>query len=923
MRKSASVLSVTSRRKLRPRIWPVSRSVMIACAGLCGVALTPHLAFAQSNAGNSARSGERTIDPDSEVLIAMNAERYRLADDITSAPLNGSLCVDVQQTFGALDFPIIVDRSRGVASGWFINESRNFSLDLNTGAAKVGDVKSMVPLSAIGTLSTGSCVTIEALSSLLGLTIDFSPNGSVLTVGSAQRLPLLDRLSRQDRAKIGSLRAGNETLMPRIGSLPYSAFVTPNTDVSVTFNRQVGRRSNNAYNATWSLLSIGELAYMTAEAQIGGTQNGLAGDVSRFRLYRTEQEGGVFGINQLTEFSVGDISAIGSSLGANGGVGLGFSASTFPVNRATSFSTTSFEGALPTGWDVELYRNGQLLEFSNDGATGGYSFKDVPILFGDNNFEVVQYGPQGQRRVINQRINASNFLAPKGDKYYRAAIYRPEVLFGKIRDGSGIRIDLRTALGIGNNFNIGGGFDSYMLAGRRLSIGTISALTSVSGIALNAELSGTSEGFFAGLLEFQGTGRGASIRGRLLLAQDGFETERVAKNIRLRLETSADRAFSLNGRVNGTLAGRFTYDRFSNNESNFTARQRLTLSRGNSWLAQTLVWSHSSSGERRDVIDGEVAYSMRRGYTSFRASAEYTIHPSVSLNRLSAAVERSFVVDRSPWRWRVESTWDLNERTFLHSAAIGREFENFNLDLLAESDGRNSHRIGLGLTFALGRRANGWGVTSKPLAATGTVRARIFEDRDDNGVFSSGDSPIHSAGVVASSSRRVSMSDANGYAILDSVNANTGTQVTVVTDDLDDPNLYARPTYTKPREGTVSEISIPLTQMGSIEGTVEMVAGFDPKANPLAGVTLVLLDPALKEVARTTSAYDGYYSFDLVPVGTYTVALAPDSSLARRLRTIVPITIKTTRSSPGAQGAAVTLIETNPISTRMALRGLL
>jgi hypothetical protein len=85
----------------------------------------------------------------------------------------------------------------------------------------------------------------------------------------------------------------------------------------------------------------------------------------------------------------------------------------------------------------------------------------------------------------------------------------------------------------------------------------------------------------------------------------------------------------------------------------------------------------------------------------------------------------------------------------------------------------------------------------------------------------------------------------------------------------------------------------------------------------------VLLDQQKREVSRTSSAYDGFYSFDLVPVGTYSVALAPDTSLARRLRPRESMQIVTTRAEPGVQGQFVTLVETNPTSTKMALRGLL
>jgi hypothetical protein len=904
-------------------MWPISRQALMACAGLCGAALAPQFAFAANIAGPATTRVVHTVNQDEEVLVALNIGQFRLADDITAARLGSELCADAQQVFNSLDFPIVVDRSRNLASGWFIREDQTISIDLASGTAEVSGKAMTLPANSVGELSTGICLTTTALAQLLSMKFDYEARSTVLVASSDRPLPIIERLARQGRNKLRGLSASQSYVAPRPQSLPYRAFVLPNTDVTITFASTRERQKQNEFGVGWSVLSVGELAYMTAEAQFAGTQDGLNGAVSRLKLYRAEREGGVFGIPRLTEVSVGDISAFGSSLGTIGGTGLGISASTFPLNRPTAFDRTNFEGALPLGWDVELYRNGQLLEFSNDGSSGGYSFRDVPVLFGDNNFEIVQYGPQGQRRVINRRINASSFLAPKGAAYYRAAVYRNAPTFAQTNYSSDIRVDLRAAFGVRDNLNLGGGFDSYAVQGRRTNIASLYAQTSLYGTALNSEVAFNFDGKLAGQIEFQGNGRASGVRGRFLLAQKGFESERIFNNQLARLELSADRGVSFGQRANGTLSGRVQFDRFHSGEHSFTARQRFTLAYGNSWLSQSLAWSHTSTGQRRDQIDSEVAYSMRRGRQGLRASVEFGLHPEIQVNRVSAVVERAFSVTPESWRWRAETSWDRNENQFSYLLALSRNFKATAFDLTAETNGDDKHRIGINLSFALGRRGNGWGVTSRPLAQMGTVRARVFEDIDDDGRFTEGDVPITGAGVRTQSSMTISKTNANGFAIIDGVNANERAQVTVDTDDLVDASLFARNTYTMPREGTVSEISIPLTQMGAIEGYVQMVAGFEGKQSPLGGVNLVLLDMQDHEVSRTTSAFDGFYSFERVPVGSYQVVLASDSALGQRLRTVEPVSVQTSRREPGATGLSMTLVERNPMPTRMALRGLL
>jgi SdrD B-like domain len=922
LRTIASTLPLVSRRKLRPLIWPVSRNVIIACAGLCGIALAPHSAFANTNSSLNIGAVVTPIDSDNETLIALNVGRFRVADDLTAASYNGSICVDIQQLFSALDFPILVDGGSGTASGWFVKEEQTLTLDLKSGEAVVAGKKVKLPSNSTGRLSTGYCMSLESLTTLLGLSFSYDEKGTLLSVSSREPLPIIARFERQGRSSIGSLRS-SQKIIPALPSLPYRPFVAPNTDISISYSGQYAKKVPVKSALNWSTWSVGELAYMTAEAQFAGSEEGLNRDASRFRLYRSERDGGVFGISKLTEISFGDIGGNGSSLGANGNVGFGFSASTFPLARPTAFDKTSFEGALPEGWDVELYQNGQLLESRSEATSGGYSFRDVPVYFGENNFEIVQYGPQGQRRVITRRVNASNFLAPKGVSYYRAAIYNSELAFARRRPNSGLRIDLRTAVGVAENLNIGGGFDSYMTSRGRKSYASLSAQTSLGSMAMNAEFSASFDGKLASLVEFQTNIGGTGVRGRTLLAQEGYVSERVANNQLARFEIAADRGFQLSPKVGGTFTGRFQFDRFHSGETAFTARQRTTLAYGNAWLSQSLAWSHTSSGERRDVIDGEFTYSQRAGQYAIRTSAEYRLHPEPKLNRLSAIVERSFGFDKNAWRLRGEAKWDANENKFDYLMAASRIFRNFNFDFVAETNGKDNNRIGIGVSFALGRQGNAWGITSQSLAGSGTIQARVFEDNDYDGRFSEGDLPIENVGVSSQTSSRLSNTNADGYTVLAGVVPHERARVSVQTDELEDNNLFARDTFTKPREGTVSVISIPMIRVGSVEGSVELVGGFEGNANGIGGITLALLDSQQREIDRTVSAYDGYYAFEQVPAGSYSVVVAPDSSLATRLRPVVPVTITTTRAEPSTQVQMMTLIEKNPTSRFMALRGLL
>ncbi|MCQ4051691.1 carboxypeptidase regulatory-like domain-containing protein, partial [Klebsiella pneumoniae] len=116
----------------------------------------------------------------------------------------------------------------------------------------------------------------------------------------------------------------------------------------------------------------------------------------RVQAYRTDPDATLLGPLKATSVAAGDVSGFSTPLVSQSGVGRGAMITNRPVERRDAFDRTDFRGELPNGWDAELYRNGQLLGFATNRADGRYEFLDVPLLYGQNRFEIVLYGPQGQ-----------------------------------------------------------------------------------------------------------------------------------------------------------------------------------------------------------------------------------------------------------------------------------------------------------------------------------------------------------------------------------------------------------------------------------------------------------------------------------------------------------------------------------------------
>ncbi|MBE0595104.1 MAG: carboxypeptidase regulatory-like domain-containing protein, partial [Gemmatimonadales bacterium] len=86
-----------------------------------------------------------------------------------------------------------------------------------------------------------------------------------------------------------------------------------------------------------------------------------------------------------------------------------------PFVRPAAFAVNPLEGMLAPGWEVELYRGLEFIDYARTGPDGRYLF-DVPVLYGENPLDVVAYGPNGQvfrdRRtfeVAAERLPAGQF----------------------------------------------------------------------------------------------------------------------------------------------------------------------------------------------------------------------------------------------------------------------------------------------------------------------------------------------------------------------------------------------------------------------------------------------------------------------------------------------------------------------------------
>jgi hypothetical protein len=96
------------------------------------------------------------------------------------------------------------------------------------------------------------------------------------------------------------------------------------------------------------------------------------------------------------------------------------------------------------------------------------------------------------------------------------------------------------------------------------------------------------------------------------------------------------------------------------------------------------------------------------------------------------------------------------------------------------------------------------------------------------------------------------------------------------------PNPYVQPALpgvvVSPRPGVATRVALPMTAAGEIEGTLRRDGG-----NAIEGLSIELVDAEGRVRATTLTEFDGYFLFESVAYGRYTLRLGKASAAALRL----------------------------------------
>lgn len=818
-----------------------------------------------------------TADPDARFLLDVQIRDLILGDGVRAYPTPEGTCVIFGDLVAAFGAPIAIDLKAGKAEGWAFREQNRLRIDRPANAVSYAGKSERLAPDVIRDAPEGWCADTRALSRWFGLRVEARTDSALLMLESEERLPAELAMQRRERAARLTRASAEVDLagLPRV-RLPYLLWRTPSVDVmmdgGITYSAETGTRVDHRAN----IVAAGEALRMSYEARVGTDGRGIPSSI-RLRAFRSDPEGELLGPLRATHVGIGDVEGIASPLVTTSAAGRGAVVTNRPLFQAVAFDRTEFTGELPPGWDAELYRNGELVAFAGAGSDGRYRFTDVALQFGDNRFEILTYGPQGQVRSRFETVNVGPQAVPPGETHYWAGIVDPGRDLLDFRRGpdppprdSGVRAAVAVEHGLDRRTSLAALVQSLVVDDERLTYVEGAVRRSIGPAIVEVAAARDDRG-------------GMALRGQALarigatnLAWSSFLSRDFAARPR-GLSAIAEHRFSIDaplklGRdLTLPLRGELRMSEQAGGGRTIEADGRTSLMFSRFNLATLVRYRSTRPGgdpRSQEELEAGLIASGRIGPVRVRGTTEWEVLPASRFRRaeLSGYWSRGGSAD-----WEGALAWEGQDRRARARLTHIRRFDALAIAGTVEAASDGAVAAGLNLSFSLDRGPGGWRFTRQSLTNGGSVRAQVFRDTNGNGLRDSGERVEQGAVLTAGGRLADGPTGSDGWAAVAGLDTYRPVAIGVDTSSLGDPNLVpARPAQlVVPRPGVSAEVLIPLKGGGSIEGVLLKDGG-----GAFEGLDVELVDTSGKVVATGTTDFDGYFLFERVTAGRYALRLS-------------------------------------------------
>lgn len=790
-----------------------------------------------------------------------------------------------------LQFAIDVDISTGSAQGWYRNQ-QSFELADNALITKKGVLQLT---DSDMNIDDDIYIEIDVLERTFGIEFNVDFSDLEVYLKSEELLPLELQRLRKDRSLNKTNRKSQPTLPWKAS--PYQAISSPVADLQLNYSAD-----KNQNRASYSLLGAQDFAYLSTEYFLSGRESDLLTD-SRITFSKQNAQGNLLGELGVTELEFGDVIATQVGSRYNSQYGRGFKFSNRELSQQFDSNRINLSGAIQLGWDVELYRNGVLIAQQLSLSDGRYVFDDVDLYYGENNFELIFYGPQGQVERKNEYYFIDSNQLAKGEGFYELSVSEQgKKLLGSsnFNNNTGWQVAGRYEQGITDDFSI----YTAALGQKRetddlqhVSIGTNLSLFSRLLLNLDYEQNNQNE------QELEFTARSQVAEQSLLFSAINRTDETNTKYDSYQFDMAGELIQSRYGRLN--YQNNFLYQDSDSQGTYKQAQNRLNYAYSGFSLSNQLQWRELNNNE---LIDGTSRLQGRLGRIYSRFGVDYTLYPVNEITSYEAEFNRSITS-----QLQAELTLRDSRINDLKSADLGLSWQSdkFSVTSNINYDSQDNWQLGVYSRFSLGfdTQNNHYFVSKQSLTTTGTLMLRVFLDQNNNGTMDEGEQGVAGVKVKGLQNYRQAITDEQGIALLTSMPANRTTDIVLDKDSFPDPFLVpAHEGFSiTPRAGFIEYMDYPINNSSEVEGVVYLHKGETNEVKPYAKIAL--LDIQGNKVAQTQAAYDGYYLFTDLRPGEYQAVIEDNYKDNKGLKETQNITVNLSPQGDVVMGVDFVLTE--------------
>ncbi|OUR90584.1 hypothetical protein A9Q81_19055 [Gammaproteobacteria bacterium 42_54_T18] len=825
-----------------------------------------------------------TFDEDEYTLLDLQYQRYSLASGLESYLHDDSVYILLEDLVSALELNIKV--STNEAKGYIMTEDAGFTLEhiLEEWFITIRERKVKVDEDNIVIHDSFLYIKSDSLEDWFGIQFKLAYSELILQLTAKQKLPALERIKRLNR-KIGSQEFSKTAQNPLLRD-PYELIELPSADLRISNFIRNNDTNGTTSNTFYTLSTHGDMGYMNTALFASGSQEDGLRNVS-VRMDRFDHTAEILAPLNLSQVSIGDLSHPGLPL-APSSFGRGVIVGNDIATRQASRNITTIEGDYYPGQEVELYFNDALIGYQIVPDDGHYKFEDVILFLGDNAFVLKFYDSNGTIETKNRNILVGSNPEDIGKLKYTASVSQPNKSVIKIDSTlnnqeieTTTQAVLNTRYAFHQKISAQFGLLSNEFNGKRVTYSHLGLQSNLLGTTLTANATRQNDQLIGVVYNLNGSAFGTSYSIGVTEHNENFEDiTLINDDITATTDDPVDvqkRSYHLSLATRRDL-GSFTL-RAQRNERlvGFSEHYRLGLSGslwGTNW-GNTNEYNLSDDGEdeTNEKLEGGLFFSRAISPLSVRLRLNYEIIPESLLT--SAGFSFSY---------KPSSKSTLNF-SLLHNAVDHSteyelsgswKFQYLQMTPRLRLDDDNNSLAILEFSTSIGKRngrfGNYYNLDSKKRSTRGALRARLFDDTNTNGIYDDGEDLL-SGGIIKSEQlRSKGISNKAGIAWIDNVAPWIPSDIAYENHSLEAGSMRytGKPFSVAIRPGKVTEVDIPFSRTGDIDGNVYRQFSNGTK-KPERGVIVVAYNTAGEPAAKNRTDYDGFFSFEGLMPSTYTL----------------------------------------------------